>query len=54
MVWHNINTKEDFHWTGRACKIYTMMPDDNWKFIAHTDLLDYGNKPIEVLNPYFN
>ncbi len=19
-VWHNINTKEDFHWRGRACK----------------------------------
>ncbi len=45
-VWHNINTKGDFHWRGRACKIYTKMPDDNWKLIAHTGLLDYGNKPI--------
>ncbi len=45
-AWHNINTKEDFHWRGRACKIYTKMPDDNWKLIAHTGLLDYGNKPI--------
>jgi ketosteroid isomerase-like protein len=45
-LWHNTNTKEDFHWRGRACKIYTKMPDDNWKLIAHTGLLDYGNKPV--------
>ena len=45
-VWHNIYTKEDFHWRGRACKIYTKMPDDNWKLIAHTGLLDYGNASI--------
>jgi ketosteroid isomerase-like protein len=30
----------DFHWKGRACKIYTRMPD-GWKLIAHTGLLDY-------------
>ena len=45
-LWHNINTKEDFHWRGRACKIYTRMPNGSWKLIAHTCLLDYGNKLI--------
>lgn len=30
----------DFHWCGRACKIYTKM-DDGWKLIAHTGLLEY-------------
>ncbi len=27
-------------------KTYTKMPDDSWKLIANTGLLDYGNKPI--------
>jgi ketosteroid isomerase-like protein len=30
----------DFHWCGRACKIYTLM-GDVWKLIAHTGLLEY-------------
>lgn len=30
----------DFHWCGRACKIYTKM-DDGWRLIAHTGLLEY-------------
>lgn len=36
----------DFHWKGRAGKIYTKMPS-GWKLIAHTGLLDYatGEKP---------
>lgn len=24
-LWQNIKTKEDFHWKGRSCKIYTRM-----------------------------
>lgn len=32
---------EDFHWLGRACKIYTKMPDGQWKMIGHTGLLKY-------------
>lgn len=30
-----------FHWQGRACKVYTRMPDGEWKLIAHTGLLEY-------------
>src|SRR5690606_164006 len=30
----------DFHWRGRACKIYTWMGEE-WKLIAHTGLLEY-------------
>lgn len=30
----------DFHWIGRACKIYTLVATE-WKLIAHTGLLDY-------------
>jgi ketosteroid isomerase-like protein len=30
----------DFHWKGRACKVYTKVGRD-WKLIAHTGLLDY-------------
>jgi ketosteroid isomerase-like protein len=31
----------DFHWIGRACKIYTRLGSD-WKMIAQTGLLDYS------------
>jgi ketosteroid isomerase-like protein len=34
----------DFHWIGRACKIYTKV-DGQWKLVAHTGLLDYGLPP---------
>lgn len=30
----------DFHWKGRACKIYTKVGDE-WRLIAHTGLLEY-------------
>jgi len=30
----------DFHWRGRACKMYTKT-DSGWKLIAHSGLLDY-------------
>jgi ketosteroid isomerase-like protein len=46
-LWQNIKTKEDFHWKGRSCKIYTRMTTDGkWKMIAHTGLLDYGDKLV--------
>ena len=31
----------DFHWLGRACKIYTRVGGE-WKMIAQTGLLDYS------------
>ena len=30
----------DFHWIGRACKIYTKVKEE-WKMIAQTGLLEY-------------
>jgi ketosteroid isomerase-like protein len=35
------HTGESFHWLGRACKIYTLMPD-GWRMIAQTGLLEYS------------
>lgn len=34
----------DFHWYGRACKIYTKVADE-WKMISHTGLLTYPGMP---------
>ncbi len=38
-LWRNIEGN-DFHWIGRACKVYTKV-DGEWKMIMHTGLLDY-------------
>ena len=38
-LWQDPQGK-DFHWRGRACKMYTKT-DSGWKLIAHTGLLDY-------------
>ena len=44
-LWRDSQNR-DFHWKGRACKIYTRVGQE-WKLIAHTGLLDYaaGAKP---------
>jgi ketosteroid isomerase-like protein len=34
----------DFHWKGRACKVYTRV-GAGWKLIMHTGLLDYAAAP---------
>ena len=39
-LWRETATGKDFHWKGRACKIYTKTAGE-WKLIAHTGLLDY-------------
>ena len=31
----------DFHWQGRACKVYAKVGGE-WKMTMHTGLLDYG------------
>jgi ketosteroid isomerase-like protein len=33
----------DFHWKGRACKVYSKVGDE-WKMTMHTGLLDYGER----------
>ncbi len=39
-LWRHRTTGEDFHWKGRACKIYTKVGSE-WKMISHTGLLRY-------------
>ena len=38
--WRRNSDGEEFHWKGRACKVYTKVSID-WKLIMHTGLLDY-------------
>lgn len=39
-LWKRRDDGTDFHWKGRACKIYTKVGEE-WKMIAHTGLLLY-------------
>ena len=41
-LWRDME-KKDFHWKGRACKVYTKL-NTEWKLITHTGLLDYSTK----------
>jgi ketosteroid isomerase-like protein len=40
-LWRRKSDGHDFHWLGRACKIYSKVGDE-WKMTAHTGLLDYS------------
>jgi hypothetical protein len=42
-LWRHKDTKKDFRWKGRVCKIYTRMTGGDWKFIFQTGALDYGS-----------
>jgi len=39
-LWRRKSDGEEFHWKGRACKVYTKM-FNKWKLIMHTGLLEY-------------
>ena len=39
-LWRRKSDGEEFHWKGRACKVYTKVSDE-WKLIMHTGLLEY-------------
>jgi ketosteroid isomerase-like protein len=39
-LWRDHNGK-DFHWKGRACKVYSRIGAD-WKMTMHTGLLEYS------------
>lgn len=39
-LWRN-KAGKDFHWKGRACKIYSLVKGE-WKMIAQIGLLDYS------------
>ena len=41
-LWRHKETKADFHWKGRVCKIYTKMSSGDWKFYFQTGALDFG------------
>lgn len=40
-LWRRKDTKEDFHWKGRVCKIYTKLPSGEWKFYYQTGALNF-------------
>ncbi len=42
-LWRN-RTGEDFHWSGRACKVYTKL-GERWLMIYQVGLLDYAVAP---------
>jgi hypothetical protein len=39
-LWRHRRDGSEFHWRGRACKVYTRL-EAGWKLIMHTGLLDY-------------
>jgi hypothetical protein len=41
-LWRHKDTKEESHWKGRVCKIYTKMANGSWKLIFQTGALDFG------------
>lgn len=43
-LWRHRETGVDFHWQGRACKVYSLC-NGAWKMMMHTGLLEYtGNE----------
>jgi hypothetical protein len=40
-LWRRRSDGADFHWLGRACKIYSRVAGE-WKMTGHTGLLDYS------------
>ncbi|MFZ5805608.1 MAG: hypothetical protein ACOY3I_00155 [Verrucomicrobiota bacterium] len=47
-LWCHKETKADFHWKGRVCKIYTKMSNGEWKFIFQTGALDYPTAASKI------
>jgi len=43
-LWRHKATKEDFHWKGRVCKIYTKLSTGEWKFYFQTGALNFPPK----------
>ncbi len=39
-LWRRREDGDDFHWQGRACKVYTKI-EEGWKMIFQTGLLEY-------------
>ena len=43
-LWRHKVTKENFHWKGRVCKIYTKLQTGEWKFYYQTGALEFPPK----------
>lgn len=43
-LWRHKDTKADFHWKGRVCKIYTKLRSGEWKFYYQTGALNFPPK----------
>lgn len=43
-LWRHKVTKEESHWKGRVCKIYTKLPTGEWKFFFQTGALNFPLK----------
>jgi hypothetical protein len=37
-LWRHKDTKKDFQWKGRVCKVYTRMTGGGWKPISRQEL----------------
>jgi len=44
-LWRDNKTKQEIHWKGRVCSIYTKTTSGEWKLISQTGPLDYGIVP---------
>ena len=40
-LWRHKATDIESHWKGRVCKIYTKLPDGEWKFYYQTGALNF-------------
>ncbi len=43
-LWRHKITKEESHWKGRVCKIYTKLSTGEWKFYYQTGALNFPPK----------
>jgi ketosteroid isomerase-like protein len=43
-LWRHKTTKQDFHWKGRVCKMYTKLSTGEWKFYFQTGPLNFSPK----------
>ncbi len=40
-LWRHKTTRQESHWKGRVCKIYTKLPSGEWKFYYQTGALNF-------------
>ena len=43
-LWRHKVSGTDFHWKGRVCKMFTRMPNGEWKFYFQTGALNFPPK----------